>query len=56
MLTFDRKEVFLPVVPIGATSSTVFHLVNNGYETMQVRRHFRLSVLSSFPACLFRIC
>ena len=37
MLTFDRKEVFMPVVPVGSTSTFTFYLVNNGYETMQVR-------------------
>ena len=37
MLSFDRREVLLPVVPIGTTSTTTFFVLNNGYETMQVR-------------------
>eukprot|EP00698_Gefionella_okellyi_P007756 TRINITY_DN1898_c0_g1_i1.p1 TRINITY_DN1898_c0_g1~~TRINITY_DN1898_c0_g1_i1.p1 ORF type:complete len:2231 (+),score=540.36 TRINITY_DN1898_c0_g1_i1:707-6694(+) len=37
MLTFDKREVMLPIVPIGTRTSATFYVINNGYETMQIR-------------------
>lgn len=37
MLTFDPPQVVLPMVPLGLRSEVIFNVVNNGYETMQLR-------------------
>jgi hypothetical protein len=36
-LLFDRKDVVLPAVPIGVKSSTRFHILNKGYDNLEVR-------------------
>lgn len=36
-ITFDRRELILPPVPIGAVSSGVFYINNNGYDHCQLR-------------------
>jgi len=35
-LTFDRKEVKLPIVPLGVQSSATFCIINQGYESLEV--------------------
>jgi hypothetical protein len=39
-LTFDRKEIVLPIVPLNVRSRYLFHVVNEGYESLEVK--FRL--------------
>ena len=36
-LTFDREEVVLPVVPLGVSSKAVFHVVNEGYDNLELQ-------------------
>ena len=38
-LKFDREEVVLPSVPIGFESRTMFHVLNGGYESLQLGYH-----------------
>jgi len=41
-LTFDRPEVLMPVVPLGVKSTCLFHVVNTGYDNLELR--YRLPV------------
>lgn len=36
-LLFDRKEVLLPVVPLGIESKCVFRVINSGYENLNLK-------------------
>lgn len=45
MLAFDRRELVLPIVPVNTASNATLHVINHGYETMQVR--FRMPVDSA---------
>eukprot|EP00736_Rhodelphis_marinus_P012698 Rmarinus@m.1878 len=36
-LQFDRREILLPVVPLGFKSVATFHLLNEGYENLEVK-------------------
>ena len=38
-LKFDREEVILPIVPVGFESRTLFHVLNGGYESLQLGYH-----------------
>jgi hypothetical protein len=33
-LTFDRREVILPITPVGIESKCVFRIINDGYENL----------------------
>lgn len=35
-LLFDRKEVILPVVPVGFTAKCLFRIINDGYENLNL--------------------
>lgn len=41
-LTFDRPEVIMPVVPLSVKSTCVFHIINTGYDNLELR--YRLPV------------
>ena len=36
-LTFDRREIVLPIVPLGIRSRCLFYIVNEGYESLDVQ-------------------
>ncbi|KAI8473771.1 MAG: hypothetical protein J3K34DRAFT_497953 [Monoraphidium minutum] len=36
-LTFETTEVVLPAVPLGVVSRAVFHVVNDGYDNLELR-------------------
>lgn len=36
-LNFDRREILLPVVPLGVPSKCVFRIFNDGYENMALK-------------------
>jgi hypothetical protein len=36
-LLFDRREVLLPVVPLGIESRCTFRVLNDGYENLNLR-------------------
>ena len=36
-LLFDRKEVILPIVPLGYTAETTFRLISDGYESINIQ-------------------
>ena len=36
-LLFDRKEVILPVVPLGIQSLSSFKVINDGYENLNLK-------------------
>lgn len=40
MLTFDRNEVILPIVPLNIRSSTTFYVYNQGYDNLELHHHF----------------
>jgi len=40
-LVFDRKEIVLPIVPLGIRSRCLFYIKNDGYESLEVK--YRLS-------------
>ena len=53
-LTFDRREVLLPTVPIGVESKTSFYVVNEGYDNLELRYKLppdnsRVPLKLSFP-------
>jgi len=53
-LTFDRKEVNLPVVPCGIRSRCLFYIINEGYESLEVQYRLptdkiRIALLINFP-------
>jgi len=33
-LLFDRKEIILPVVPLGFLATTTFRVINDGYDNL----------------------
>lgn len=35
-ITFDRREVVLPIVPIGLQSKVMFQIINSGYENVDL--------------------
>ncbi|CAE8643317.1 unnamed protein product, partial [Polarella glacialis] len=39
-LAFDRREIVLPIVPLGIRSRCLFYIINEGYESLDVK--FRL--------------
>jgi hypothetical protein len=41
-LSFDRKEIIMPVVPLGTSTSEVFHVVNEGFDHLELK--YRLPV------------
>lgn len=53
-LTFDRKEVVLPIVPLGIRSRCLFHITNEGYESLDVKvrlptDNIRIPLTINFP-------
>ena len=36
-LAFDRKDIALPVVPLGVKSRCVFQVINEGYEQLEIK-------------------
>lgn len=36
-LAFDRREIVLPIVPLGVRSRCLFYVVNEGYESLEVK-------------------
>jgi hypothetical protein len=53
-LTFDRPRVIMPIVPLGVTSKMRFHIVNTGYDNLDLRYRMpidpqRVPVVMSFP-------
>jgi hypothetical protein len=34
---FDRREILLPVVPLGATAKCIFRIYNDGYESINLK-------------------
>lgn len=36
-LTFDCKEVVLPIVPLNTKSVAQFHIINNGYDSLELK-------------------
>eukprot|EP00002_Diphylleia_rotans_P030530 TRINITY_DN6284_c0_g1_i1.p1 TRINITY_DN6284_c0_g1~~TRINITY_DN6284_c0_g1_i1.p1 ORF type:complete len:2909 (+),score=517.05 TRINITY_DN6284_c0_g1_i1:178-8904(+) len=37
MLSFDRKEVILPVVPLGSKATATFYVINHGYDNLTLK-------------------
>jgi hypothetical protein len=35
-ILFDRREIVLPVVPLGITAKTTFKIKNEGYENIEL--------------------
>ena len=35
-IVFDRREVILPIVPLNITAKTTFHIINDGYENVEL--------------------
>ncbi len=35
-LFFDRKEVILPIVPLGFTAETTFKIISDGYDNVNI--------------------
>jgi hypothetical protein len=53
-LTFDRKEVVLPIVPLGIRSRCLFYITNEGYESLDVKvrlptDNIRIPLTINFP-------
>ena len=36
-LTFDRREVIIPVTPLNIPSSAFFYIINDGYENLPIK-------------------
>jgi hypothetical protein len=41
-LCFDRREIIMPIVPLGVTSRCIFRVVNEGYESLTLRHHISI--------------
>lgn len=39
-LLFDRKEVILPIVPLGVVAKCSFRIINDGYENLTLKYLF----------------
>jgi len=53
-LSFDRREIVLPVVPLNIRSRCLFHIVNEGYESLEVKYRLptdnsRIPLVINFP-------
>jgi hypothetical protein len=53
-LTFDKREIVLPVVPLGIRSRCLFHIINEGYESLEVKYrlptdNIRIPLTINFP-------
>lgn len=53
-LNFDRRELVLPIVPLGVRSRCLFHIVNEGYESLEVKYrlptdNIRIPLTINFP-------
>ncbi|CAK9109555.1 unnamed protein product [Durusdinium trenchii] len=53
-LTFDRREIVLPIVPLGIRSRCLFYIVNEGYESLDVQYRLpndqiRIPLTINFP-------
>lgn len=53
-LTFDRREIVLPIVPLGIRSRCLFYIINEGYESLEVRYrlptdNIRIPLTINFP-------
>lgn len=44
MLSFNTREVILPVVPLGVESKAVFVIVNQGYDNLELRHRLPADV------------
>jgi len=49
-LLFDRRELILPVVPLQVESVGMFKIINEGYETIDIKhRIYSLDELMIIP-------
>lgn len=53
-LTFDRREIVLPIVPLGIRSRCLFYIINEGYESLDVQYRLpndqiRIPLTINFP-------
>lgn len=53
-LTFDRRDIVLPIVPLGIRSRCLFYIINEGYESLEVKYRLptdtiRIPLDMSFP-------
>lgn len=53
-LNFDRKEIVLPIVPLGVRSRCLFYIINEGYESLEVKYrlptdNIRIPLTINFP-------
>eukprot|EP00931_Biecheleriopsis_adriatica_P036216 TRINITY_DN2086_c0_g1_i7.p1 TRINITY_DN2086_c0_g1~~TRINITY_DN2086_c0_g1_i7.p1 ORF type:complete len:2928 (-),score=554.29 TRINITY_DN2086_c0_g1_i7:9-8792(-) len=53
-LTFDRREIVLPIVPLGIRSRCLFYINNEGYESLDVKYRLpndqiRIGMMINFP-------
>ena len=39
-LTFDKREVIMPIVPLGVLTKCQFKVINDGYENLTLKEHF----------------
>ena len=39
-ITFDRREIILPTVPLNVVSRTFFRVINEGYDNFNVKPTF----------------
>jgi hypothetical protein len=46
-LSFDRKETLLPPVPLGVQSRAVFHVINTGYDYLELRHRIPVDATAS---------
>ena len=49
-LYFDKRELILPIVPLGFESSIKFKIKNEGYENEEISFQFE-----SYPQCVLPI-
>ena len=46
-ILFDRREILLPVVPLGIESKCIFRVINDGYENLTLK--YRVLEEDNFP-------
>ena len=51
-ILFDRREVILPIVPLNVESKIQFYILNDGYQSMNLKGHI-IETFQHFPINVF---
>ena len=51
-ILFDRREIIMPIVPLGVESKITFNIFNDGYQTVNLKGHI-IETFAHFPIKIF---